>query len=692
MKKIAGAYEPKAVEDKIYRQWLESGFFTPEKLPASLIGGPGKRSKKFVVMIAPPNITGSLHIGHALENTITDILVRYKRMQGFKTLWLPGTDHAGIATQNVVEKDLKKQGLSRHQLGREKFLEKIWQWREQYGETILNQLKRLGCSLDWSRTRFTMDEKYQMAVKTAFEHYQKKGLIYQGERVINWCIKCQTALSNLELEYAEEKSRIWHIKYPLKDNSGFVVVATTRPETMLGDTAVAVNPKDARYKNLVGKILILPIVEREIPVVADFAVDKEFGTGAVKVTPAHDATDSAIAEHAGLPYRKVINEIGKIINVDAELARMNSNPGGFDGLKISEAREKVVAKLAALGFLEKEEDFTHNVAKCYRCNATVEPMLSKQWFIKMKPLAEKAIKAIEKGEVTYTPARWKKISLDWFSEVKDWCVSRQIWWGHKIPIEGGEDTFDTWFSSALWPFATLGWPEKTDDLKNYYPTSLITSDRGILHLWISRMVFSGLEFMGKLPFKDVIIHSTVHAADGRRMSKSLGTGIDPLILIEKYGADATRFGLIFQEFGGQDIRFSEQNILMGKKFANKLWNISRFVQLKTQLLGGFASKSAKLAENKKFLKLLAENKKAIEKNLNAYKFGEAAHLLYDFVWHEFADKFIENSKKREDTETTAVLAQSLREILKMLHPFMPFITEEIWQSLGEKEMLLVEKW
>jgi len=635
-----------------------------------------------VVMIAPPNITGSLHMGHALENTITDILVRYKRMHGYKTLWLPGTDHAGIATQNVVEKDLKKQGLSRHQLGREKFLEKIWQWREQYGETILNQLKRLGCSLDWSRTRFTMDEKYQVAVRTAFEHYQKKGLIYQGERVINWCVKCQTALSDLELEYAEEKSKLWHIKYPFKDGSGSVMVATTRPETMLGDTAVAVNPKDPRYKNLIGKILILPIVEREIPVVADFAVDKEFGTGAVKVTPAHDATDSAIAERAGLPYRKVINEIGKIINVGPD----------FDSLKIAEAREKVVAKLTELNLLEKEEEFTHNVAKCYRCNTTVEPMLSKQWFVKMKPLAEKAIKAIEKGEVKYTPARWKKISLDWLREVKDWCVSRQIWWGHKIPIEGSEDTFDTWFSSALWPFAALGWPEKTSDLKNYYSTSLITSARDILHLWISRMVFSGLEFMGKPPFKDVIIHSTVQALDGRRMSKSLGTGIDPLVLIEKYGADATRFGLIFQEFGGQEIRFNEQNILMGKKFANKLWNISRFVQLKTQSLGGEASKSEKLTENKKFMKALAETKKAVEKNLNAYKFGEAAHLLYDFIWHEFADKFIEDSKKREDAETTAVLAQGLREILKMLHPFMPFVTEEIWQSFGEKEMLLVEKW
>ena len=675
MKEISGAYEPKMVEDKIYRQWLASGFFAPEKLP-------DKRSKKFVVMIAPPNITGSLHMGHALENTIADILVRFRRMQGYKTLWLPGTDHAGIATQNVVEKDLKKQGLSRYQLGREKFLEKIWQWREQYGETILNQLKRLGCSLDWSRTRFTMDEKYQVAVRTAFAHYQKKGLIYQGERVINWCVKCQTALSDLELEYIEENSKLWHIKYPFKDGSGFVTVATTRPETMLGDTAVAINPKDGRYKNLSGKILMLPIMKREIPVVADFAVDKEFGTGAVKVTPAHDATDSAIAERAGLPYRKVINEVGKIINATPD----------FDGMKIVEAREKVIARLTELGLLEKEKEFTHNVAKCYRCNATVEPMLSKQWFVKMKPLAEKAIKAIEKGEITYTPARWKKISLDWLREVKDWCVSRQIWWGHKIPIADSEDTFDTWFSSALWPFAALGWPEKTNDLKNYYPTSIITSARDILHLWISRMVFSGLEFMGKPPFKDVIIHSTVQALDGRRMSKSLGTGIDPLNLIEKYGADATRFGLIFQEFGGQEIRFNEQNILMGKKFSNKLWNIARFVQLKIPHLG--AQLPSKLVdwENKKFLKILAENKKAVEKNLDAYKFGEAAHLLYDFVWHEFADKFIENSKKRKDAETTAVLAHSLREILKTLHPFMPFITEEIWQLFGEKEMLLVEKW
>ncbi|MEK7107915.1 MAG: class I tRNA ligase family protein [Patescibacteria group bacterium] len=677
MKEIAGTYESKAVEDKIYQKWLASGFFTPEKLP-------GKRSKKFVVMIAPPNITGSLHMGHALENTITDILVRFRRMRGYKTLWLPGTDHAGIATQNVVEKDLKKQGLSRHQLGRGKFIEKIWQWREQYGETILNQLKRLGCSLDWSRTRFTMDEKYQLAVKTAFAHYQKKGLIYQGERVINWCVKCQTALSDLELEYQEEKGIFYYFKY------GPFVIGTARPETKFGDKYVVMHPDDKRYEKYKnGDTFKLEWINGPIvgTVIKDKSIDMKFGTGVMTITPAHDMIDAEIAERHKLESESVFDKFGKFLPIAGE----------FAGIKITDARPKIVEKLRAKGLIEKEEDFTHNVAKCYRCNATVEPMLSKQWFIKMKPLAEKAIKAIEKGEINYTPTRWKKISLDWLREVKDWCVSRQIWWGHSIPIAGSEDTFDTWFSSALWPFAVLGWPEKTSDLKNYYPTSLITSARDILHLWISRMVFSGLEFMGKPPFKDVIIHSTVQALDGRRMSKSLGTGIDPLVLIEKYGADATRFGLIFQEFGGQEIRFNEQNILMGKKFANKLWNIARFVQLKTFDLGAqLPSKQlpSKLAdgENKKFVKSLAEIKKAMEKNLNAYKFGEAAHLLYDFVWHDFADKFIEDSKKREDKETTAVLAHGLREILKMLHPFMPFITEELWQSFGEKEMLLVEKW
>ncbi len=684
MKEIAGAYEPKVVEDKIYQQWLESGFFMPEKLP-------GKRSKKFVVMIAPPNITGSLHMGHALENTITDILVRYKRMQGFKTLWLPGIDHAGIATQNVVEKDLKKQGLSRHQLGREKFLEKIWQWREQYGETILNQLKRLGCSLDWSRTRFTMDEKYQLAVRTAFEHYQKKGLIYQGERVINWCVKCQTALSDLELEYQEEKGILYYFKY------GPFVISTARPETKFGDKYVVMHFDDRRYeKYKPGDTFELEWINGPIiaTVIKDKAIDMKFGTGVMTITPCHDMIDAEIAERHKFKSEPVFDKFGKLLPIAGE----------FVGMKITDARPKIVEKLRAKRLIEKEEEFTHNVAKCYRCNATVEPILSKQWFIKMKPLAAKAIKSIEKGEINYTPVRWKKISLDWLREVKDWCVSRQIWWGHSIPITGSEDTFDTWFSSALWSFAALGWPEeigepkkigepeKTSDLKNYYPTSLITSDRGILHLWISRMVFSGLEFMGKPPFKDVIIHSTVHAADGQRMSKSLGTGIDPLVLIEKYGADATRFGLIFQEFGGQDIRFNEQNILMGKKFANKLWNMARFVQIKTANLGVQLPSKLADGENKKFVKSLAEIKKIIAKNLDAYKFGEAAHSLYDFVWHDFADKFIEDSKKREGGETTAVLAHSLREIIKMLHPFMPFITEEIWQSLGEKELLLVEKW
>ncbi len=670
MAELQKAYNPKETENRIYQIWLDSGYFNPDNLP-------GERKKTYTIMIAPPNITGSLHMGHALENTISDILVRFHRMQGFKTLWLPGTDHAGIATQNVVEKDLKKQGLSRHDLGREKFLEKVWEWRDKYGNIILDQLKHLGCSLDWSRTRFTMDEDYQAAVKTAFEHYHKKGLIYRGERVINWCIKDQTALSDLELEHVEEESKLWHLKYPIKGTGDFLIVATTRPETMLGDAAVAVNPKDSRYKKLVGKTVVLPITNREVPIVADRAVDIKFGTGAVKVTPAHDLTDSEIAERNKLPYFKVINEVGKIINVNSE----------FNGLKIHEARNLIVEKLKALNLLEKEEEFTHNLAKCYRCNSVVEPLLSKQWFVKMQPLAKKALAAIKAGEINYHPARWKRIAIEWLENVRDWCVSRQIWWGHQVPIEGSDDTFDTWFSSALWPFATLGWPKPTKDLKEFYPTSLITSDRGILHLWITRMIFSGLEFMGEAPFKDILTHATILTKDGKRMSKSLGTGIDPLVLIEKYGADATRFGLIYQAFGGQDIRFNENVCLMGKKFANKLWNISRFVM--TNLEGPILKSQKPKAmtdADREILTKLDETIKSVTKNIQTYHFGEAAHTVYDFVWHDFADIYIEASKKQLADEklkdnTDAILLHCLIVILKLLHPFMPFVTEEIWSKI-----------
>jgi len=691
-------YDPKEVEEKIYRLWEQSGYFNPDNLPKG-------NGKTYTILIAPPNITGSLHMGHALENTISDTLIRFHRMRGYKTLWLPGTDHAGIATQNAVEKELKKQGLSRHDLGKEEFLKKIWEWREKYGNIILGQLKKLGCSLDWSRTRFTMDKEYQEAVRTAFEHYQKKGLIYQGERVVNWCIKDQTALSDLELEYAEEKSKLWYIKYPIAKNSKwnkfgvgaseirnskFITVATTRPETMLGDTAIAVNPKDERYKALVGQTVILPLVNREIPIVADPLIEIEFGTGAVKVTPAHDLADNEIAFKNNLPILKIINEVGKIINVNEE----------FDGLKISEARAKVVGKLKELGLIEKEEEFIHNVAKCYRCNSTIEPLPSKQWFLKMKPLAEKAIKAIENGEITYEPERWKAISLDWLRNVRDWCVSRQIWWGHQIPIENCEDTFDTWFSSALWPFAALGWPQETKDLKNFYSATVITSARDILHLWISRMIFSGLEFMDQAPFKTVIIHATVLNKEGKRMSKSLGTGIDPLELIEKYGADATRFGLIYQTFGGQDIHFNENVLMMGKKFANKLWNIARFVSTKTEgniLANNEPDLDGADEESLALIKKLGETIKDTTDNLQKYNFGEAAHVIYDFVWHDFADKYIEHSKTKNTKDVKMILAYALTTILKLLHPFMPFITETIWQELVEKNLvkekiLIVAEW
>lgn len=696
--KFEKPYNPKEVEDRIYTTWEESGYFNPDNLPPfakATEGRPGTR-ESYTIMIAPPNITGSLHMGHALQNTISDILIRYHRMRGYRALWVPGTDHAGIATQNVVEKELKKQGLTRHDLGREAFLKKIWEWREQYGDIILGQLKKLGCSLDWSRTRFTMDADYQEAVREAFLHYQKKGLIYQGERVINWCIKDQTALSDLELEYIEERGKLWHIRYPLK-NGGFIEVATTRPETMLGDMAVAVHPDDPRYKDVVGQFVVLPLVNREIPIVADESIDAAFGTGAVKVTPAHDMADSAIAERHNLPFMKVINEVGKIVNVGSD----------FDGLSLSKAREKVLIDLTEAGLLIKDEVFSHNVAKCYRCASTIEPMLSKQWFLKMKPLAELAIAAIQKGDIHYTPDRWKDIVLDWLHDTKDWCISRQIWWGHPLPIEGSSDVFDTWFSSALWPFAALGWPSyakategKPSDLERFYPTTVIASARDIIHLWVSRMIFSGLEFTGTAPFSRVHIHGTVLTKDGKRMSKSLGTGIDPLLLIEKYGADATRFGLMWQNMGGQDIHFSEEHVMAGKKFANKLWNISRFVlqrieNSKYEILNPKQDlNDIKDEPTQVILAKLAETKRAVEEYLERYEFGQALHTLYDFIWHDVADVYIEYSKTSEREETSAVLAHVLFAILKMVHPFMPFVTEEIYQSLPHKDApyLMVAEW
>lgn len=676
--KLLKPYDPKETESRIYKLWEESGFFNPDKLPISK--SRKLKAESYTITIPPPNVTGSLHMGHALNATIQDILIRKKRMEGYKTLWLPGTDHAGIATQNVVEKELKKQGITRHDLGREKFLEKVWEWKEKYGNIILDQFKKLGASCDWSRTRFTMDKEYAEAVEKAFLHYHKKGWIYQGDRVVNWCKRCQTSLSDLELEYEEIKGKLYYIKYPIAGGQ-HITVATTRPETMLGDTAVAVNPKDKRYKELVGKTVILPIVGREIPIIADRAIEVDFGTGAVKITPAHDIFDFETAEKHKLPLVQVIDKFGKMTK---EAGR------DYEGLFTGEAREKAVAKLQGLGLLEKIEDYDMRVSKCYRCRSVIEPQISKQWFLKMEKLAEMAKKAVKTGKIKFHPKKWEKVYFDWLNNVRDWCISRQIWWGHKIPIDGVDDVLDTWFSSALWPFATLGWPvSKSKDLEEFYPTQVLSTARDIINLWVTRMVFSGLEFTKKEPFKDVIIHPTILTKEGKRMSKSLGTGIDPLTLIEKYGADAVRFGLIYQMMGGQDIHFNEDHIMAGKKFCNKLWNAARFV-----LSFEPATKGKQTKSDKKILKEFEKIKKSANKNIEQYKLGHALHEIYEFFWHSLCDIYIEEAKKTNSEENKKTLMCVLRESLILLHPFMPFITEEIWSMLTEKSknLLIVEKW
>jgi len=686
-------YEPQKVEDRIYNLWLRSGFFNPDKLPVEL-------KKTYTILLPPPNITGELHIGHALNATIQDILIRWRRLQGFKTLWLPGTDHAGIATQVVVEKELKKEGKTRFDLGREKFLERTWQWVEKYGDIILNQFKKLGCSLDWSRTRFTMDKGYSKAVKTAFLHYYKKGWIYQGERPANWCPRCQTSLSDLEIECKEEKGKLWYIKYPLKSqkskvkSQNCIVVATTRPETMLGDMAVAVNPKDKRYKNLIGEKVILPLVNREISIISDRLVDPKFGTGAVKVTPGHDFADYEISLRNNLPMIKVIDENAKMTG---------DVPSTYQGLGVREARKKIVEDLEKSGLLEKIQDYKISIPKCYRCLTTIEVIPSKQWFLKMKDLARMANREVKSQRIKFHPKRFEKILFDWLKNIRDWCISRQIWWGHKIPIEGMEDVLDTWFSSALWPMATLGWPEKTKDLKRFYPTDVLLTARDIINLWVARMIFSGIEFMGYLPFKDVIVHPTVLTKEGKRMSKSLGTGIDPIRLIEKYGADATRFGIIWQVRGGQDIRFGEDNIVMGRKFCNKIWNASRFVLINkpTPIYAdldsqrGFTQIKNLTVADKKIFNFLNKTIKLVNNDLENFRFGQAAETLYKFFWHHFCDYYVEESKKQNDLKTKKILLYVLFNSLKLLHPFMPFITEEIYQKLpikNKKKCLMVETW
>lgn len=683
---INTAYEPKKTENKIYTLWQKSGFFNPDKLP-------GKRKKTYTIVVPPPNITGKLHMGHALNATIQDVLIRKKRMEGFKALWLPGTDHAGIATQVKVEKELKKEGKTRFDLGREKFIEKVWQWQEKYGNIILDQFKKLGCSLDWSRTRFTMDENYAKAVETAFLHYYKKGWIYQGEGVVNWCPRCQTSLSDLELEHKEKKGNLWYIKYPLKSNA-YIVVATTRPETMLGDTAVAVNPRDARYKNLIGKTVVLPLQNKEIPIIADRAVDPKFGTGMVKVTPAHDLTDWEMGRRHKLEIVKVIDERGKMTKASKIC----------EGLSPLECREKVIAELEKNNLLEKTESYIHSRPYCSRCGALIEPLPSKQWFLKMRDLAKVAESAVKSGKIKFIPKNFEKIYFDWLKNIRDWCISRQLWWGHKIPLPGETDVLDTWFSSALWPLATLGWPRKTRDLKTFYPTNVLSTARDIINLWVARMIFSGIEFTKEIPFNKVIIHPTVLTKEGKRMSKSLGTGIDPVNLCEKYGADATRFGISWQLMGGQDIHFIEDNIAMGRKFCNKIWNASRFVlmQVPPKEVFGFPVKKTNLkikdftSADKKILNSLSKTIKSTDKSLENFQFGAASRELYDFFWHDFCDVYIEKAKCQKNKNTTQkILLYVLLNSLKLLHPFIPFVTEEIYQKLplkNKKKFLMIEDW
>ena len=675
---LTKSYNPKETEDKIYKLWQKSGFFNPDNLP--------KRHKKpYSIVIPPPNVTGKLHMGHTLNVIVQDSLIRKKRMQGFKTLWIPGTDHAGIATQNVVEKQLKKQGLTRFDLGKEKFIEKVWEWKKEYGNIILSQFKKIGISSDWSRTRFTMDKDYALAVKTAFLYYYKKGWIYKGKRVINWCPRCQTSLSDLELEYKEEDGKLWYIRYPLE--KGNIVVATTRPETMLGDTAVAVNPKDKRYKDLVGKKAILPLMKKEIPIIADRNIDQDFGTGALKLTPAHSLIDYEIGLKHNLEVVQVINEKGKMIA---------PAPISYQGLSIREAREKIIEDLKKQNLLEKEENFIHQLPKCYRCGTTIEAIPSWQWFLKMDELSKKAIKAVKTGKIQFFPKRWEKTYFTWLENVKDWCISRQIWWGHKVPIEGETDVLDTWFSSALWPFATLGWPKKYS--KEFYPTDTLSTARDIINFWVSRMIFSGLEFTKKVPFKKVYIHPTILTKDGKRMSKSLGTGIDPLELIEKYGADAVRFGIAYQITELQDMRFSEDSIIMGKKFCNKIWNASRFVMQQNKgliQLSNFKPKEYSKKEDKKILKSLNKVIKTVNKDIEDFHFGNAARTLYDFFWHDFCDEYIEKAKADQSEEKRKILFFVLLTSLKLLHPFIPFITEDIYQKLpikDKKECLMIEEW
>jgi len=702
-------YSPSEFEDRIYQNWCEKGYFTPD------VNDP---SPSFSVVIPPPNVTGQLHMGHALDETLQDILVRYKRMQGFNTLWVPGTDHAGIATQIKVEEQLRvNEGLSRYDLGREKFLERVWDWKHKYGNRIISQLKKLGASCDWTRERFTMDEGCSRAVREVFVNLYDKGLIYRGYRIINWCPHCLTALSDAEVEYKDQPGHFWHIKYPIKDEDGYVEVATTRPETMFGDTAVAVNPEDENMKHLIGKTLILPIVGREIPVIADDYVEIGFGTGCVKITPAHDPNDFLVGQRHNLEQIKVMNDD----------ATMNAYAGKYEGMDRYACRKALVADLEAEGYLVKVQPHDHNVGVCYRCGTTVEPLTSDQWFVKMKPLAEPAIEAVENGSINFVPDRFSKNYFNWMNNILDWCISRQLWWGHRIPafycddcgemtvskeditvcpkcggkVHQDDDVLDTWFSSALWPFSTLGWPDKTEDLEKYYPTSVLVTGYDIITFWVSRMIFSGLEHMGEKPFSTVFIHGLVRDAQGRKMSKSLGNGIDPLEIIDKYGADALRFALATGNSPGNDMRFSDEKIEAARNFANKLWNASRFVRMNLTIDEIKLPTSEKLSSEDKWV-LYEFNKltASVTASLDKYEVGVALSSIYDFTWDIFCDWYIELCKARlNDKESEGniiaqnVLAFVLTGILKLLHPFMPFITEEIYQALPHSdESIMISKY
>ena len=703
MRELPKVYDPKQVEKKIYDMWLGGNYFHAERDP---------EKKPFTIVIPPPNVTGQLHLGHAFDETIQDVLIRYKRMDGYSTLWLPGYDHAGIATQIKVEEKLRGEGKTRFDLGRDKFLDEVWAWKNKYGDRIVEQLKTLGSSCDWERQRFTMDDTCARAVRETFVDLYRKKLIYKGKRIINWCPKCTTALSDAEVEYVDKPGHLWHVRYPLSDGSGDLIIATTRPETMLGDTGVAVNPNDERYTDIVGKTCILPLVGREIPIVADDYVEMDFGTGCVKMTPCHDPNDFEVAQRHDLDYILILDDDAKIIN-----------GGKYNGMDRYEARKAIVADLEAGGYLVKVEDYSHSVGTCYRCHSDVEPISSEQWFVKMAPLAKEAIRVVEDGEVKFVPERFSKTYLNWMYNVRDWCISRQLWWGHRIPawycadcghvtvsktdaveceacrsknIEQDPDVLDTWFSSALWPFSTLGWPEETEDLKYFYPTDVLVTGYDIIFFWVARMIFSACEQMHEIPFHTVLIHGLIRDPQGKKMSKSAGNGVDPIEMIERFGADALRFNIITGNSPGNDMRFYVERCEAMRNFANKLWNASRFVMMNLTI-GDCALPEKLELEDRWILSKLNSLRGEVRENLDRYELGIAAQKIYDFIWDSYCDWYIELTKPRLNGGDAAakegaerVLLYVLTDILKLLHPFMPYITEEIFQAIPhEGEALIV---